>query len=82
MARLKHIIVFSVPVSAPATSLKAYQSDPTRTGEEMPAKMPMGASPGAESGVNPQNRLVPGAATGWVVSMQTTPAVLPGVSTA
>ncbi len=44
------------------------------------------ASPLADSGVNPQNSWAPVAATGWVVSMQTTPAVLsagmPSVSTA
>ena len=76
---LKQSMVFCVPVSEPATSLNANQLDPTSTGLERPANSPMGASPGADSGVNPQNRLVPGAATGWVVS---TPAVLPGVSTA
>ena len=48
----------------------------------MPAYVAIGASPGADSGVKPQNRFVPDAATGWVVSMHTTPAVSPGVSTA
>ena len=75
-----------MPDAGPGAALNAYQLNPDTTGADSPdeTRLPLpviGASPAAESAVNPQNNWAPVADAGLVVSMQATPAVSLGVWT-
>ena len=75
-----------MPDAGPGAALNAYQLNPDTTGADSPddTRFPLpviGASPAAESAVNPQNSWAPVADAGWVVSMHATPAVSLGVWT-